>query len=191
MLSRIIISALLLAPTPALLLPVAAGCGRADPLAPQFAVSPSAAVAELPRPGADGRWLATSLEPFDAPRVLASRGDRVVVTALWATWCEPCIAEMPELDAFHKAHPEVVVLGLATDPASSAAAIQKVLDRVRPTYAQALLADGEGPFLSHLGLEWDGILPKTVMIAGEHHQLLTSPVTRATLEAALAPYLAR
>lgn len=191
MLRRIIIStALLLALPPAsLLLQATAGCSQAatPAKAPPF---PSAT---------NGRWLASSLERFDAPRVLSTRGDRLVVTALWATWCEPCIAEMPELEAFQKAHPEVVVLGLATDPPSAAPAIQAVLDRVRPTYSQALLDGGEGKFLNHLGLEWDGILPKTLVIgdaspkaaAGPVRLSLASPVTRSSLEAALAPYLPR
>ena len=162
------------------------GCGRASsPAAPAQRAPPA--------PAADGRWLATSLEQFDADRVLALRGDRaLVVTALWATWCEPCIAEMAELEAFHNAHPEVVVLGLATDLPSAGAAIQAVLDRVRPSYPQAFLGGGEGPFLRRLGLEWDGILPKTIAIGDTQLRLsLPSPVTRATLEAALAPYLAR
>lgn len=158
------------------------GCGRAS--------SPPAPAP--PAPPADGRWLAASLEHFDAERTVRLRGGRpVMITALWATWCEPCIAEMPELDAFQKAHPDALVLGLATDPPSAATAIQAVLDRVRPSYPQAFLDGGEGPFLTHLGLAWDGILPKTIALAGDVRLSLPSPVTRASLEAALAPYLAR
>jgi len=159
------------------------GCGRAS--------SPPA-----PHPwkiGSEGRWLAASLVPSDVTQVLAAQPGRpLIVAALWATWCEPCIAEMPELDAFQRAHPEVLVLGLATDPPSSNAAIQRVLDQVRPTYAQARLEGGEGLFLRGLGFEWDGILPKTLAIGpGDLRLSLPSPVTRATLEAALQRYLPR
>ncbi len=34
----------------------------------------------------------------------------------WASWCDPCRAEAPELQAFYEAHEdELVVLGIATE----------------------------------------------------------------------------
>lgn len=40
---------------------------------------------------------------------------RWVLLNLWATWCAPCLAEMPELEALSKSHNDLVVLGLAVD----------------------------------------------------------------------------
>jgi thiol-disulfide isomerase/thioredoxin len=46
---------------------------------------------------------------------LADYKGRPVVLNYWATWCVPCIQEIPEIAAFHKAHPEVIVIGIAID----------------------------------------------------------------------------
>ncbi|HSN19509.1 MAG TPA: TlpA disulfide reductase family protein [Usitatibacter sp.] len=46
---------------------------------------------------------------------LADLSGRWVVVNFWATWCVPCIEEMPGIAAFARAHPDVVVIGIATD----------------------------------------------------------------------------
>jgi thiol-disulfide isomerase/thioredoxin len=46
---------------------------------------------------------------------LADYKGRYVVLNFWATWCVPCIQEIPEIAAFHRDHREVVVIGVAID----------------------------------------------------------------------------
>jgi thiol-disulfide isomerase/thioredoxin len=46
---------------------------------------------------------------------LADYRGRWVVVNFWATWCVPCIQEIPEIAAFHREHPEVVLIGVAMD----------------------------------------------------------------------------
>ena len=46
---------------------------------------------------------------------LADYKGRWVVLNYWATWCVPCIQEIPEIANFRRAHPDVVVLGIAID----------------------------------------------------------------------------
>lgn len=48
-------------------------------------------------------------------QTLARYRGQWVLLNLWATWCTPCLAEMPELEALSKSHQDVVVLGLAVD----------------------------------------------------------------------------
>ncbi len=46
---------------------------------------------------------------------LADYKGRWVVLNFWATWCVPCIQEIPEIAAFQRDNREVVVLGIAVD----------------------------------------------------------------------------
>jgi len=46
---------------------------------------------------------------------LADYRGKVVVLNFWATWCSPCVEEMPSLVALQKDMPNIVVLGVSTD----------------------------------------------------------------------------
>ncbi len=45
---------------------------------------------------------------------------RVVVLNFWASWCAPCLEELPSLEAMHHQLPQVVVLAVSTDDDSTA-----------------------------------------------------------------------
>jgi thiol-disulfide isomerase/thioredoxin len=85
-----------------------------DSMRPVLAGDPAPAFS-LPRIEAKGaRGPLVALE--------ASRG-KVVVLDFWATWCGPCLASLPRLDAFQRQHPEVVVLTINLDDPAGARAL--------------------------------------------------------------------
>lgn len=45
---------------------------------------------------------------------------KVVVLNFWASWCAPCVQEMPSLDALQQRMPQIVVLGVSTDDDANA-----------------------------------------------------------------------
>ena len=47
--------------------------------------------------------------------VLADYKGRWVVVNFWATWCVPCLQEIPEIAEFARTYPRVVVIGVAMD----------------------------------------------------------------------------
>ncbi len=43
---------------------------------------------------------------------------RWVLVNFWATWCSPCLSEIPELNRLQATHPELLVLGVAMQSGS-------------------------------------------------------------------------
>ena len=41
--------------------------------------------------------------------------DRPLIVNFWATWCAPCLREIPLLMAHQQAHPDVQIVGIAVD----------------------------------------------------------------------------
>ena len=63
--------------------------------------------------------------PGGGTKTLADYAGRGVVLNLWATWCAPCVAEMPALDELARlVAPGVAVLPLSSDR-GAAAAVEK------------------------------------------------------------------
>jgi len=48
---------------------------------------------------------------------LSEYGGSLLIVNIWATWCAPCVAEMPSLDRLAQTHPEIQVLAISQDKA--------------------------------------------------------------------------
>ena len=82
-------------------------------------VDPPSSIGPAPQPGEPAPpFLLADLQGEDV--ALAQFRGQPVIINFWATWCAPCIFEMPELQAAYEAHKEsgLVVLGLNRDEES-------------------------------------------------------------------------
>ena len=133
---------------------------------------------------------ASALAYVDADGDTGDVGDfrgRVVVLNAWATWCGPCVAEMPELDRLQAAYPDdVAVVALSDED-------QPTLERyVRAndfgfTLGRAAAPDRlAGPYAGFFGVR-----PTTLVIDrdGVIRATLIGEQTLASLEAQVTPLL--
>lgn len=100
---------------------------------------------------------------------LADFAGRPLLVNLWATWCAPCIAEMPTLDAVAKAHAadRLVVLPVSQDMQASAKVTNFFADR--KLGALKLYLDTE----NRLGFHYaTGMLPTSVLYDAQGREIV-------------------
>ncbi len=90
---------------------------------------------------------------------------RLLVVNFWASWCPPCIAEMPGLSQFARQHPEVRLIGIAVDEAKP---VSDFLQRSPVSYPVLVAGDRGIDLIDALGdVQHD--LPYTVVIRADGH----------------------
>lgn len=141
-------------------------------------------------PGADGAPASSREQP--ALRVetldgaifdLADHRGRWVVVNFWATWCAPCLKEMPELSALDAMREHIQVVGLAYEEIEPDA-MRAFLDERPVVYPIAIL----DPFAPPADFETPKGLPMTYLIApdGRVAKQFLGPVTAEGIEAMIA-----
>ena len=146
----------------ALVLLAAAACSReawrsSAPPAKSENKPPVQARAEVgdPMPSYAAKFL--DGKPFD----VASEKGNVVLLNVWATWCQPCRFETPELQALHRKYGDrgFKVIGVSVDNEGSDAEIKQFIDENKITYPIAF--DPEGRVANVLRTT---VLPTSVLI---------------------------
>jgi thiol-disulfide isomerase/thioredoxin len=91
---------------------------------------------------------------------LAAWRGRPLVVNFWATWCPPCVKELPIFDRFHREQQAWAVIALAID---GPAQVRDFLRRVPVSLPVGIAAVGGGELMRALG-NTQGGLPFTLLV---------------------------
>lgn len=168
-----------LRPISLLLLLALAGCGAEQSSAPAAPPVERAAA----KPASSKQMPALTVETFQGGTFnLADHRGKWVVVNFWATWCAPCLKEIPDFNAFAKSRPDVQFIGLAYEEIERAD-MEAFLKDHPIDYPFAILDVYNPP----ADFDTPRGLPMTVLIApdGKVAKTFLGPVTSADLAAAI------
>ncbi len=108
------------------------------------------------------------LDEVTLERLVKNDTDKLLVVNVWATWCGPCVAEMPDLVTMHRMYRKrpFELVTISIDDLEQKGAALKLLqdDHCSATNYIAALANRDR-LADLLDKEWQGPIPHTVLIA--------------------------
>ena len=147
------------------------------------------------------RWNAepVALKPVDAAAVktLASnKSQKLRLVNVWATWCTPCVAELPELVAINRMYRgrDLELITISMDAADKQDQALEMLARLHVSSANHLYGDKDrDKLVDSLDPQWQGPVPHTVLIApgGKVLYRSTGQIDPLELKRAIVTHLGR
>jgi thiol-disulfide isomerase/thioredoxin len=112
-----------------------------------------------------------SLEALDeagVAKLVKNDTKKLLVVNVWATWCGPCVAEMPELVTMHRMYrrrPFQLVTISMDDVAKKAEALKVLREKHASCTNYVATFKDRDKFADRLDKAWEGPLPYTLVIA--------------------------
>lgn len=122
--------------------------------------------------------------------LLRQKNDTTYVINFFASWCAPCIQELPELQAFSAEHKDekikLILVSLDFEEDAEEALIP-LLHKYSITEPVWLLTESGNRWITRVDKHWNGSIPATLVV---NHQMrkrefITQRVTRASLNQSL------
>lgn len=152
-----------------------------------------------------GALFATAVPVQAAPPVVAelpailtavrAPGAKAVLVNVWATWCDPCRDELPEVARFYRDHRAqgLRLVLVSADDEDNGAEVARVLAAAGiPADTPSFIKHGDDmAFINGLERSWSGALPASFLFdgGGHQHHWWGNPVTAPALELGAAGLL--
>ena len=110
----------------------------------------------------------------DMPALLSYRNDTTYVVNFWATWCVPCVEELPYFERLQQemAEKPVRIIMVSLDFRKDIPTKLLSFVRERPfTLPLIALADGRyAEWIDKVDTEWEGAIPFTIVYKGDRRR---------------------
>jgi thiol-disulfide isomerase/thioredoxin len=110
-----------------------------------------------------------SFDSFDDFEKEIIRNDRnVYVVNFWATWCAPCVKELPYFERLHQENKNVKVILVSLDNPKDAKKLQSFIQKRKITAQVVSLFDKDyNSWLDRIDKGWSGSIPATFIFNGD------------------------
>ena len=107
-------------------------------------------------------------DDFAAEKLEVAKGE-VRLINFWATWCKPCVKELPYFQQLHEKYPDLPMLLVSLDKKTDAdSKIGEFLGKRGITIPCVVLADGRAnDWIDKVSTEWSGSIPATLIVTSE------------------------
>ncbi len=132
----------------------------------------------------------------DLEAVMKKNDDKLYVVNFWATWCRPCVMELPEFMEVNNAYrnnPRFKMILVSLDVAKEAeTTVRAFLEKRKMDVDVYLLDDNKrmNEWIPAIDKNWSGAIPATVFYRnGEKVEFIENQIQKSELEQIINKYL--
>lgn len=148
------------------------------------------------RAGAGRSAAEPTLQPATAAQVLETArapGARAALINVWATWCQPCVEEFPDLVKLHRSYGDrgLRLVLVSADFDDQREAVLAFLRKQGASFPSYLKDQKDEEFIDGIDPRWSGALPASFVVdrTGAIVDFWEGKKNYAALEAKIAPLL--
>ena len=120
--------------------------------------------------------------------------DKVYVINFWATWCKPCVAELPEFEkigsTYKEKNVEVVLVSLDMQRQLEKTVVPFLNENKIRSKVIHLNDPNQNEWIPKIDMHWDGSIPATLIRSGDQSVFLAKKLSYEELEQAVEKMLA-
>lgn len=123
-----------------------------------------------------------SLSYAELKPMLNQTGDKVYVVNFWATWCAPCIKELPYFEALNKIKNIEVLLVSLDFPKHKQSRLLPFINKNQLQSKVVLLDDAdENYWINDINANWSGAIPTTIIYNSQKRDFYERSFTKNEL----------